>query len=303
MSAPAAPSGVRLLHLSDLHCGRPFVAAHVDAALALAAAGRWDAVILSGDLSQRARAVEYAAARGILDRLAAAAPLLVVPGNHDAAWWRAPFGLGDAARVHERYRAMICPDLEPVVRVPGVTLVGINSAGGTAPHTLTWYPRDWRVKGGVTPAQWDRAAARLAAAPPGDLRVVVLHHNVLKGRLSRRWGLARPEGALDALAVMGAEVVCGGHDHEERVEAVSRPGGRFLVSGANTLSSRMRGHRPSSCNVIEADGDTVTVRAWVFDRGAFHPGPQVAHAPRRRGSGAAAAAAPLNPGASAPMFG
>ena len=302
MSSLAAPRGVRLLHLSDLHCGRPFVQAHVDAALALAAQGPWDAVILSGDLSQRARATEFAAARGILDRLAAAAPLLVIPGNHDAAWWRAPFGLGDQARVHQRYRAMITPELEPVLALPGVTLAGINSAGGTAPHTLTWYPRDWRVKGGVTPGQWATAAARLAAAPPDDLRVVVLHHNVLKGRLSRRWGLARPQGALDALAAMGADVVCGGHDHEERVEVVTRVAGRFLVSGANTLSSRMRGHRPSSCNVIEADAATVSVRAWVFEAGAFRPGPQEARLPRRGVAPRPEGAGALNPAASSPMF-
>jgi hypothetical protein len=197
---------------------------------------------------------------------------------------------------------MITPELEPVLALPGVTLAGINSAGGTAPHTLTWYPRDWRVKGGVTPGQWATAAARLAAAPPDDLRVVVLHHNVLKGRLSRRWGLARPQGALDALAAMGADVVCGGHDHEERVEAVTRPSGRFLVSAANTLSSRMRGHRPSSCNVIEADAATVSVRAWVFEAGAFRPGPQEARLPRRGVAPRPEGAGALNPAASSPMF-
>ncbi|MBU6367690.1 MAG: metallophosphoesterase [Gemmatimonadetes bacterium] len=302
MSAPVASSGVRLLHLSDLHCGRPFVGAHVDAALALAERGRWDAIILSGDVSQRARVAEFTAARAILDRLGAVAPLLVVPGNHDAAWWRAPFGLGDPARVHERYRAFITPDLEPVLRVPGVTVVGMNSAGGTAPHTLTWYPRDWRVKGGVTAAQLAVARARLAAAPPGDLRVLVLHHNVVRGRLSRRWGLARPEATLDALAAMAPDVVCGGHDHEERTELVVRPAGRFLVSCANTLSSRMRGRRPSSCNVIEADAGTVTVRAWVYNGGAFHPGPQAATLSRAL-RGADAVPAPLNPCAPAPILG
>jgi hypothetical protein len=189
-----------------------------------------------------------------------------------------------------------------VLSLPGVTLAGINSAGGTAPHTLTWYPRDWRVKGGVTPGQLATAAARLAAAPADDLRVVVLHHNVLRGRLSRRWGLTRPQATLDALAAMGADVVCGGHDHEERVEAVTRSAGRFLVSGANTLSSRMRGHRPSSCNVIEADATTVTVRAWVFEAGAFRPGPQEASLPRRGVAPGPEAPGALNPAVPTPMF-
>ena len=52
--------------------------------------------------------------------------------------------------------------------------------------------------------------------------------------------------------------------------------GRFLVSAANTLSSRSRKHRPSSLNVIEATATQVTARAWAFEGGAFVPGPMQA---------------------------
>jgi hypothetical protein len=69
---------------------------------------------------------------------------------------------------------------------------------------------------------------------------------------------------------MPVDVVCTGHDHEEQVGLV---GGRVLVSAANTLSSRMRGKRPSALNVIEASADRVTVQAWTYDSGAFAPGP------------------------------
>jgi 3',5'-cyclic AMP phosphodiesterase CpdA len=281
VSATASPP-VRVLHVSDIHCGRPFVAAHVDAALAVASSGRWDAIIVSGDVSQRAREHEFVEARAILERFRAIAPTVVVPGNHDAAWWYAPFGWGDFARVHERYRAFIAEELEPTQRVPGVTLVGLNSAWGTNPESLTWYPRDWRVKGGLTPAQLRDAHARLDAAPAGDLRVLVVHHNVVRGRLSNRWGLKQPLRVLDAIAAMPVDVVCTGHDHEERVELVERPTGRFVVSAANTLSSRARGHRPSAINVIEASETELAVQAWPFDGRAFVPGPMQLRVPRTR---------------------
>ncbi len=281
-AAPRADEPVRILHVSDIHCGRPFVAAHVEAALAVAASARWHAIVVSGDVSQRAREHEFVESRAILDRFRAIAPTIVVPGNHDAAWWHAPFGWGDFARVHERYRAFIAEDMEPTLRVPGATLVGLNSAWGTNPESLTWYPRDWRVKGGLTPAQLRDAHARLAAAAPGDLRVLVVHHNVVRGRLSNRWGLKQPLRVLDAIAAMPVDVVCTGHDHEERVELVDRPAGRFVVSAANTLSSRMRGHRPSAINVIEASAGEVVVQAWPFDGRAFVPGPMALRAPRRR---------------------
>jgi 3',5'-cyclic AMP phosphodiesterase CpdA len=273
---------VRILHCSDIHCGRPFVQAHVDAALTLAREERWNAIVLSGDFSQRARPQEFAAARDLVARFQACAPVITVPGNHDAAWWRAPFGYGDFSRVHEGYRTYINENLAPTVKVPGITMVGLNSAWGTNPEALTWYPRDWRVKGGLTPLQLRDATARLAAAPPGDVRLLVVHHNVVRGHLSNRWGLKHPQQVLDALATMPLDVVCTGHDHEERAELVERRGQRFLVSAANTLSSRMRGHRPSALNVIEADAHSITVTAWGYDRRTlrFTPGPVTATLPR-----------------------
>lgn len=285
MSGP----NVRVLHVSDIHCGRPFVAAHVDAVLAVARASTWSAIVVSGDLSQRAREHEFRAAREILDRLRAVAPLLVVPGNHDAAWWAAPFGVGDFTKVHARYRQWIDPELEPTLQVPGVSIVGLNSAWGTHPPSLTWYPRDWRVKGGLTGAQLHNARARLAAAPAGALRLLVVHHNVVRGRLSKRWGMARPVATLDTIAAMPLDVVCTGHDHEERVELVDRPTGRFLLSTANTVSSRMRGHRASAINVIEADATVVRVTAWCHEGGAFVPSATAASMPRVAPSSAAAA--------------
>lgn len=271
-----------MLHVSDIHCGHPFVAAHVEAALAVAQASPWSAIVMSGDFSQRARTHEFFAAREIVARFAAVAPVLTVPGNHDAAWWHAPFGYGDFAKVHAQYRAVISDDLEPTLRLPGLSLVGLNSAWGTNAPALTWYPRDWRVKGGLTRAQLDDARARLAGSADGDLRLLVLHHNVVRGRLSKRWGLARPESTLDAIAGMPVDVVCTGHDHEERLEVVQRRTGEFLVSAANTLSSRMRGHRPSALNVIEATDTAVTAQTWIFADGRFAPGPMTATLNRRR---------------------
>lgn len=272
-----APRGLtRVLHLSDIHCGHPFVGGQVHAAEVVAAGTTLDAIVISGDFAQRARVHEFEQARGILARFAAIAPTLVVPGNHDTAWWHAPFGVGDARRLHERYREYICVDLEPTLRVPGVSIVGLNSAAGMLPQAVTWYPRDWRVKGGLTDDQLADARARLAASPAEDLRILVVHHNVVKGRLSNRWGLKRPHAVLDAIAQARPHVVCTGHDHEERLEVVERAGGRFLVSTANTLSSRMRGRRASSLTIIEAEDRTVRATAWEYQDGAFLPGPMSA---------------------------
>lgn len=272
---------VRILHLSDVHFGRHFVPSHVAAAEALAVAQPLNAIVVSGDVSQRAREREFRDARAWIERLRAIAPVCVVPGNHDTAWWHAPFGLGEFARLHALYRHYISDQLEPTLRIPGVTIVGLNSAAGTFVQAMTWYPRDWRVKGGLTDAQLTDASRRLAESPRDDLRLLVLHHNVLRGRLSQRWGLTRPHESLGRIAAARPHVVCTGHDHEERIEIVTHAAGRFLVSGANTLSRRVRGHRASALNVIEADARSVRATAWVFDGNGFSPGPMSAMFPRR----------------------
>lgn len=271
---------VRVLHVSDIHCGHSYVDAHVAAALDVAQASCYDAIVVSGDFSQRARAREFQEARAILDRFRAVAPTIEVPGNHDTAWWHAPFGWGKPGRLHDGYRQFINPNLEPVVRVPGLCMVGLNSAAGMLPQAVTWYPRDWRVKGGLTPAQFDSAARAFTTTAGSDLRLLVVHHNVLRGRISRRWGLKKPRAALDAIAALNVDVVCTGHDHEERAELVQRHDGQFLVSAANTLSRRMRGRRATSLNVIEASTTTVTVTAWTMINGGFVAGERSAAMPR-----------------------
>jgi len=256
----------RILHLSDVHFGRPHVSAHVASAEAFAAAGSFDAIVVSGDVSQRARRREFEQARGLLQRLGAIAPVLVVPGNHDAAWWFAPLGLGRTSMIHAGYRKWINADLEPTLHVPGATIVGLCSAPGVRLHTLTKRPRDLSVKGALTNAQLDDARRRFAAAPAGDLKVLVVHHNVVPGELSQRWGLTKHDAMLDAIVATGADVVLSGHDHQEKIQHVQRDGGQFVASTAGTLSNRSRGARPSSVVTVVADERSLEVTPYVYDQ-------------------------------------
>ena len=67
-----------LLHLSDLHFGRVDNSL-VEPMIAIAHALAPDLVVISGDFTQRARRMEYRAARTFLARLPE--PQLVVPGQ------------------------------------------------------------------------------------------------------------------------------------------------------------------------------------------------------------------------------
>lgn len=260
---------MRLLQVSDVHFGRHAVAAHVTAVTRRVVAGRYDAAVVCGDLTQRNFRSQFRTAHAWLDAMRLRIPVLVVPGNHDVAWWWQPVGLGVRWPLLRGYRRWIAAEEEPTLQLPGVTLVGLNSCHGVQPYTLTTRVRDLSVVGALRPAQWAKARAAFAAAPAGDLKVLVFHHNLLRGDLSRRWGLVdRADGIAHALGT-GADLVLNGHDHQTRIEAVEAPGGRrMVVSHVTTLCDRRRGGLPAAIQEIEIAPAELTVRACAWDDAA-----------------------------------
>jgi 3',5'-cyclic AMP phosphodiesterase CpdA len=259
---------MRILHVSDLHFGKPSLPEQVTALEGFIASESLDAIVISGDLSQRTRRREFERAATFVRRCEKKVPTLVVPGNHDCAWWTAPMGLGDYYGMYGRYREYIRSDLEPQMRIDGATIVGLNSAHGIQRWTITARPRDLSVVGAVRGRQWERARKAFALAPTDDLKVLVVHHNILKGNLSQRWGLAsRALGIVDA-SLAGADLVCCGHDHEERVEEVESARRRVVVSTAGTMTNRTRGGRPGSWNLIDFDAAKVAVHLWEWHDGS-----------------------------------
>ncbi len=95
---------VTLVHLSDLHFGRDCDLAMIDAVERLVPTLDASAVVVSGDLTQRARHGEFQAARRFVDHMAKSAPVLTLPGNHDVQWFESPFWIRGRQRIYVKYR-------------------------------------------------------------------------------------------------------------------------------------------------------------------------------------------------------
>lgn len=255
---------MRLLQVSDVHFGRHAVAAYTDAVQQRVASGRYDAVVVAGDLTQRNFREQFRAAKAWLDAMRVYAPVITVPGNHDVAWWWKPVGLGVESPLLAGYRKWINAEMEPTLQLPGVTVVGLNSCHGVRTYTLTTRARDLSVVGAIRLEQWEKAKAVFAVAPASDLKVLVFHHNVLRGDLSRRWGLVnRADGIGEALQT-GADLVLNGHDHQTRIEPVELMGRRMVVSHSTSFCARTRGGLPAAFQEIEIAAQEFRVRACVW---------------------------------------
>ena len=223
------------------------------------------AIVVSGDLTLRARHGEFQAAKYYLDALARTAPVLVIPGNHDVQWWLSPLGIHGTDVMFRKYRQYFGAQLTPVLELNQVIIAGMLSAHGLASGSLTLNPNDSAVKGHLPASEVARVRAVFAAAPPQKTRLAVLHHNVLPGVISHRWGLARPEAAQRALLTLDADVVLCGHDHTEGAGQID---GRLVISTAGTHSTRTRGGLPSAFYLITIEATHVAVTHYTYERHA-----------------------------------
>lgn len=266
-------TAVTIVHLSDLHFGRDVSLQQVEAIEAQLPALQPDAIVLSGDLTQRARHGELQMARFFRDRVGQVAPVLAIPGNHDVEWWASPFGVRGSAPLFQKYRRYFGPDLAPKLEIPGAFIAGALTSYGVAAGSMTWNLNDMAVKGHLPDAEVERVTRYFATTPRDAVRVLVVHHNVLRGAISQRMGLARWRQALQRLRASGADLILCGHDHQE---ASGQIDGVVVVSTSGTLTDRTRGGRPSAYNIVTVDDNSISVQhlRWEADLKRFKPSDQ-----------------------------
>lgn len=252
----------RLVHLSDLHFG-----AHdedlVDAVGRSVDQLKPDLVVISGDFTQRARTEQFKDACEFLDRLRDAGHEVIgVPGNHDVP-------LYDVLRRFlsplTRYRRFIDETLCPFVELPGVAILGINTA-----RSLTF--KDGRV----SEEQVEFIRETFARTPADAVRILVTHHPLfaLKVGDEVQRAIGRQEMALDAIEAAGVDLLLAGHNHHasshDAGDLVTRAGGTLVVQAGTATSTRVREQEQSFNTIDLGDGAvTVTVNVWRAD--AFHP--------------------------------
>ena len=111
-----------ILHLSDLHFGTEKPEC-LEAIRQFCQTHPLEAVVVSGDLTQRARLSQFLACKRFLDQLET--PYLVIPGNHDIPLyhlWNRLFN------PFTRYQ-LFFGELEPTLETDNFYLVGVNSSG------------------------------------------------------------------------------------------------------------------------------------------------------------------------------
>ncbi|MHB8249574.1 MAG: metallophosphoesterase family protein [Acidithiobacillus sp.] len=248
-----------LVHLSDLHFGRVNDAL-IGPLIKLVTQIQPDVVVVSGDLTQRARSEQFKQARHFLDSLPS--PQIVVPGNHDVPLHNI---FNRFARPLDKYRSYITHDLEPFYVDDEIAVLGINSA-----RSLTF------KSGRVNEHQIARVQARLSALDAHIIKIIVTHHPFdLPDDYADTQVVGRAPMAMKMFASYGIDMLLAGHLH---VSHTGNTAARYIISGYAALvvqagtatSTRSRGES-NSFNVIQVNSPHISIKrfTWAPELGAF----------------------------------
>lgn len=250
----------RILHISDLHFGKPYVPEVGEALLAIAPSLRPDVIVVSGDVTQRAKRHEFEAARAFLDRLPAV-PRVVIPGNHDVPLYRIAERILDP---HRLFRQYISPQLDQVLHLDGVVIVGLDSTA----------PRQAITNGRLHRHQLDFCTRAFADAPCDAVRIIVAHHHFAPAPdYIRDQTMPKARRAMEKFVELGVDIILGGHLHRAYIgnsldffPGNHRDRGIIIVQSGTTTSRRGRGREreKNSFNLVELDTDLVAVTHYMY---------------------------------------
>jgi len=249
-----------ILQISDLHFGPPYVPEVGQALLDIAPELDVDAIVVSGDLTQRARVKQFAEARAFLDALPDV-PRLVIPGNHDVPLYRVDQRMRDP---HQLYRKYIHPELNPVLQLDGVTIVGLDSTA----------PRRAISNGRIHLWQLDLCAQAFSDAPTDAVRIVVAHHHFAPAPdYIHDQTMPKAKRAVARFLELGVEMILGGHLHRAYIgnsldffPDPHRERGIIIVQSGTSTSRRGRGRERerNSFNVINLGRETLEIVHYLY---------------------------------------
>lgn len=221
-----------------------------------------DQVIITGDLTQRARAAQFDQAREFLDGLAA--PWLCVPGNHDVPLYNI---FARFSRPYREYRRVVPGGLHPVQQIGGLRIVGMNSIDRFR----------WR-RGRVTGRSIARAAKALRQ-PDADLRLIAIHHPFAQAPDAAKALMLDAAELAARLRQAGADLILSGHLHRFGHSpfgdvSADRPQPLLHLHCGTSLCNRYSDTEHEFTR-IDLDGPDMALTRMIARNGAraFTPGP------------------------------
>jgi len=247
----------RIVHISDLHFGKQdhSIVEHL-----LNDINRFNPnlVVISGDLTQRAKSKQYKEATDFLYKLDS--PIIAVPGNHDISLWNVFRRFFNPLK---RFRNYITDKEFPAYKDENMTILGVNSA------------RSLTIMGGrLSKNQIDHLKDYFCKIPEAQFKGIVIHHNLIPSdNIRSRKLMGKSKKFLSELKECGIDMVFSGHIHQfysGDIQTYFKDSDSIILVQAGTaLYSRNRKDK-NSYNYIEITNDVIKIRVMEYNGKCFY---------------------------------
>jgi 3',5'-cyclic AMP phosphodiesterase CpdA len=242
-----------IVHLSDIHFGRVDYTVVEKLTVAINEINP-HLVVVSGDLTQRARSHQFIEARAFLDSLPD--PQIVVPGNHDVPMYNI---FARFVTPLEKYKKYITADLRPFYADEEIAVIGVNTA------------RSLTIKGGrINREQVEHIRERLCDLTDEILKIVVTHHPFdLPEGFDEDDIVGRAKMVMKRIDDCGADLFLAGHIHVSHVGQTAErykfgKGRSALVVQAGTATSTRGRGQANSFNLLEFEHPRLKVKRMEY---------------------------------------
>lgn len=202
-----------------------------------------DLVVVSGDLTTRARELEFVAAKEFLEPWVG--KRIIVPGNHDISLYNI---FRRFFKPLDRFTKIIDKEVDPHFIHNEAVVVGLNSS------------RSFTIKSGnISSSQIDKVKSIFQNVPGNIMRVVITHHPMKE----------MDKSITERLYKLGVRVFISGHLHKsdsllKSFEVDGKTVQAVFVKAGTATSVRYR-QEANSFNFLTIDNSNLKVRTYTWD--------------------------------------
>jgi predicted MPP superfamily phosphohydrolase len=238
---------LNIIHFSDLHFGRiqDLVLSDLEKYLK-ENQETLSLVILTGDLTQRAKKAQFIAAKDFLEKIKT--PIFVVPGNHDVPLYNLFLRFFTP---YSRFRKYMGNLISNYYEDDDVAVFGL------------WTVNPYRIQAGkISESDILNVAEKFKAVPDHKIKILAGHHPIAT------YEEPKIKKLFEKLIALKPDFLMWGHDHQSSIkyfEDKTKTLPIMLASGT-TVSSRVR-VEANSFNLITITGADVQIKTMVHEQG------------------------------------
>lgn len=239
---------MKIWQISDLHFGYHNQQI-IDDFCALVEKESPDVVLITGDITHRAKSKQYCMARKFIDSLPC--KVVTIPGNHDIPLYKFWKRL---VSPYKNYKKFINIDIETSYEDDEIRILGLSSVSQYSPK-----------KGKIHQDQLVKIKQFFCNAKASKLKILMFHHNISQiEKLHKE--MASSHELIEVAESVGVDLICTGHLHYSKLLNLDN---QPIIAHVGSLSCNRINDQNNSFFKFDYDNRQIKVTNMIYNDMVF----------------------------------